>query len=442
MKISKLIWVSFALFVGLTSARAQDEKTMILKNGSELTGYSSLERPGESMTFTTSKAIVVLPKDTIMSIIDKSVKYSQLSEEWKRWADENNAYTGTGNNKTLSMSEIITKGGAVNNVRILEKGERIKYLQLSPGSYSIKWDQISAIKVEPRDRLLLSGLNKRYKLLSGMEYEGEYLEAIPNKTISLRTSTGVIEVFNSDDVVKDIVVKVNPDQSLFEQSGLLDIVSMKDGSMYTGIIFEKNYALVSEKAQDYLLIQLKGGSTMSLKLDDIVEYRKERNPEYNPLTDIELEDVEGAINRFITKCRKLKEVSNIFTIDSIASDINLELKNSMNITAEFRMEQDKAQQLKLLKVHNYKDKKNKKVTYHGFSYEDIIKRAVLPVSVTTSVNGISKVEFNLQNAQAGTYCIYDPIGNRVAIFNVTTDISKVATPNNKPQPYKPHRTIN
>ena len=123
MKISKLIWVSFALFVGLTSARAQDEKTMILKNGSELTGYSSLERPGESMTFTTSKAIVVLPKDTIMSIIDKSVKYSQLSEEWKRWADENNAYTGTGNNKTLSMSEIITKGGAVNNVRILEGRE-------------------------------------------------------------------------------------------------------------------------------------------------------------------------------------------------------------------------------------------------------------------------------------------------------------------------------
>ena len=49
----------------------------------------------------------------------------------------------------------------------------------------------------------------------------------------------------------------------------------------------------------------------------------------------------------------------------------------------------------------------------------MVKNAVLPKSVETSVNGISKLEYTLSNGSTGTYGVYDPLTNKIIIFKIS-----------------------
>lgn len=418
MKVIKALLFGFALIAGLATASAQDNLTVVLKDGTELTGFISRQRPGENFTFSTSKAVVLLPNKEVKSIVDNEVKLNALSPEWQKWAEDNDAFDGVGNNRTLLLSDIITNKGAINRVRVLEKGAKVRYLELSPSTYSLNWDTIEIVRAEKRPKLLLSGINRRYKLASGMEYEGQYVEEVPGETMSLLRDNGVIEVFNTEEVMKDNRFKINPNQTLLEQSDLIDIVQMKNGSSHRGVIFERNYSESDEITNDYLLIQLDNGRTMSLNLADVVEYRKEKNPSYKPVTDIELVDGKASINRNIGTLISTKEISSIITVDTDSLKISIPSSIPQSITAEFNMDNSKAQQLKLIRIRKYQDKKRKN-TYYGFTFEDMVKNAVLPKSVETSVNGISKLEYTLPNGGSGIYGVYDPLTNKIIIFKIS-----------------------
>lgn len=418
MKAIKTFLFGFVLIAGLATASAQDNLTVVLKDGTELTGFISRQRPGENFSFSTSKAVVLLPNKDVKSIVDNEIQIGSLSSEWKNWAEENDAFDGTGDKRTLLLSDIITNSGTVNRVRILEKGAKVRYLELSPNTYSLSWDTIEVVRAERRPKLLLSGVNRRYKLASGMEYEGQYIEEVPGETMSLLRDNGVIEVFNTEEVMKDYRIKINPNQTLLEQADLIDIVQMKNGANYRGIIFERNYSESGNISSDYLLIQLDNGTTMSLNLADIVEYRKEKNPSYKPLTDIELAENEAAVNRNIGLLVPAKEVSGVITVNVDSLNITIPSKVPQAITAEFNMDNTKAQQLKLVRVRRFQDKKAKN-SYHGFTFEDMVKSAILPKAVETSVNGISRLEYTLPNGGAGIYGIYNPLTNKVIIFKVS-----------------------
>ena len=416
MKVIKALLFGFVLITGSAKASAQDNLTVVLKDGTELTGFISSQRPGENFTFSTSKAVVMLPSKNVKSIVDNDVNISALSPEWQKWAEENEAYKNTDNNRTLLLSDIIADNGTISQVRILEKGAKVRYLELSTNIYPLSWDTIKVVKAEKRPKLLLSGINRRYKLASGMEYEGQYIEEVPGKTMSLLRDNGVIEVFNTEEVLKDNRIKINPNQSLLEQSDLIDIVQMKNGTNHKGVIFERNYSDSNDTKNDYLLIQLENGTTMSLNLAAIVEYRKEKNPNYVPVTDIELTEDEAAINRNIGTLIPTEEVSGIVTVNTDSLNITVP-SNTTNITAEFNMSYTKAQQLKLIRVRKYQDKKGKK-TYYGFTYEEMVKNAIIPQAVETSVNGVSKLKYTLPNSN-GVYGIYDSATNRIIIFRIS-----------------------
>lgn len=418
MKATKALLLGLAIFAGLSTASAQANLTVELKDGTELTGYISRQRPGEDFTFTTSKATVVIPVKEVKSIVDSNVKITSLSPEWKEWAEKNDAYEGADNYRTLLLSDIITTNGSINRVRILEKGAKVRYLELSPNTYSLNWDTIAVVRADKRPKLMLSGINRRYKLASGMEYEGQYIEEVPGQTMSLLRDNGVVEVFNTEEVMKDNRFKINPNQTLLEQADLLDIVQLKNGSTLRGVIFERNYSDSDEITSDYLLIQLENGATMSVNLADIVEYRKENNPQYRPLTDIDLKPDQAAINRNLASWAPTKETQGIVTVDIDSLNLNIPANNPLTIVAEFNMDNSKAQQLKLIKIRKYYDKKTKS-NYYGFTFEDMVKNAIMPKSIETSVNGISRIEYTLPVNATGIYGVYDPITNKVAIFKIS-----------------------
>lgn len=396
---------------------SQDNQKIILKNGSELVGYISRQCPGKNITLTTKSAVITMNTANVKSIVDNPIYVNNLSKEWKQWANENNALIGVNDNAYLVLSDIITLNGTISHVRILERGAKIKYLELMQNNYSLSWDTIAMIKVSPRPKLQLSGINRRYKLRSGMEYEGQYVEEVPGKTLSLYQDNGVTLVFNRDEVLKDYRYKINPNQTFFEQSDLIDIVQLKNGKLIKGIIFERNYSDADTISNDYLLIQDENGSIQNIKLTDVMEYRKEPNPIYKPLTDIFLNEGEFMINRNKINTQTTKEFKNIicFNIDSIKlilpkgnpqTDIIVESKFTNDIQSS---------QLKLVKVKEYYNKKEKEKIY-GLTYEDIVKNAIQPQMIETSINNITKIIFSVK--EKGIYSIYNSTKKEVILFRI------------------------
>lgn len=415
MKIKNLLLAAF--LCSFVSVSAQDNLRLFLKDGSELIGYISRQRPGENFTFTTNRAIISLNNDNVKSILDSNVKVKDLSKEWAQWAKENNAIINSGDNAYIVLSNIVTNNGSINGVRILEKGVRVKYLEIKSNAYTLSWDTIEVIKVDQRPQLQISGINRKYKLKSGMEYEGEYAGEIPGQTLSLYQNNGVIFVFNRDDVLKDNRYKINPNQGLFEQSDLLDIVQLQNGNLLKGIIIERNYSEVDTITSDYLLLQSENGNIQSIKLADILEYRKEPNPSYKPLTDVELSVGEYMINRNRVNTQKTKEVDNIVSMDIDSINTIIQTKDSTTeITIETKFA-DNAEiiQLKLVKIKKYNIKKEKS-SINGVSYEDIVKEAIQQKKIETSINNITKITYQIKGK--GVYALYNPANKNAIVFKV------------------------
>lgn len=426
MKTSKILLIGLAALLGAGHVVAQDNLSVVLKGGSLLTGYISRQCPGENLMFTTSRAEVALHKGDVKSIVDSEINVRSLSPEWVAWAEDNNVFVGSGDDRRLLLSDIITTTSTIHNVRVLERGAKVRYLELAPNTYSFGLDSIVVIRAEKRPKLMLSGVNRRYKLASGMEYEGQYVEEIPGQTMSLLRDNGIIEVFNTSEVLKDSRYKINPNQSLVEQSDLLDVVYLKNGNIYRGIIFERNYSEGSKiSTSDYLLIELENGSRQSVNLAEVAEYHKERNPAYNPLTDIELDEGQAAINRIVTAIRPTQEEEGAIKVDVEDINVTIPLSEAKSIVAEFAMGNTAAGQLKLIKIHQYRRTRRPKTTFHGFTYESLFNAEIKFAKIETSVNGISLLEYTLPRVEAGIYGVYNPDKKNIVLFRIgDSDSSK------------------
>lgn len=419
--MKKLFYVLMLLFpIGMYATITQK---MILKNGSELEGYISMQRPGRNIVFTTERAVIYMSGKAVKSIVDHEVNVAELTPSWKKWAEETDSYVGVGNNKMLVLSDIVTADGIISRVRILEKGAKIKYLELNENSYSLSWDTIAVIKADKRRNTALSGTNRVYRLASGVEYEGQYVEEVPGKTLSLYRDNGVIEVFNTADVVKYSKRKINPNQSLFEQDELLDVVLMKDGVTLKGIIIEQNYSDVSE-SDNYLLLQKEDGVTQSIRLKDVVEYKKEPNVKFNPQFDILLREGEVVVNRQLTNMLNYEEKGSFIVLES---DSCLATVKAGLITVETHladnMQKSTFEIVKIKKLNKTQKKQtifSKKTEgekeYYGFTFEDVVKNNIQAKSVQTSVNKTTKLEYNIANK--GLYAIYDAQRKRIIPFRV------------------------
>jgi hypothetical protein len=365
-----------------------------------------------------------MPSEKVKSFVDYEISIKDIPEQWKEWAEKNDAFTGLGSNRSLVLSDIITETGAINRVRVLEKGAKIKYVELTPNTYSLNWDTISVIKAERRPKTALSGINRIYELASGMKYEGQYAGEVPGKTLSVYLDNGVVEVLEASRIVGYSVSKINPKQSLPEQSEFLDILLLKGDSLrfngeslVKGIIIEQNYKNL-KNVDNYLLVQLENGSTQSVKLNEIAEFRKEVNAAYKPLYDVLMQEGEFVINRKETKTAAITEnKSGVFLPSDSCSTIIERKHPSTEVVIETRFaDEAQSRQLKVVKVNKYTGKRRPVV--YGFTFEDIVKKNILPAAIETSVNNITKLQYTISGE--GLFVIYDPVNKTAIPFLITT----------------------
>lgn len=407
--------IAFALgFAG--SAEAVIVQKIYLKNGSVLSGYIQKQEGNGNLTFHTDIAEICLKSKDATISNEKNYNIKDLGKAWIDWAEKNDEFEGVGDSRTLMLADVSSKNKSVSRVKILERGEVVKYLEMAPNTYRIAWKDVVSIKGEPRSKTSLSGINRIYQLKSGMEFEGQYAEE-NDSVLTLYLNNRVRQSFKINDVVKYTFRPINPNQDIFAQSPLLDIVKTKSGAETKGIIIEQNYT--SDKdSENYFLVQQQSGAIQSIKLSDIAETRKEENPKYDPKYDILLKEGDVVINRQEVALVNIKEQGDNIVFDSLSNKvvIDREANNNTRVTVEYRSANgSNLEAYQLVKVSKYTDKKGKE-SYYYFSYRDLVNATVRPASLETSVNHTTKAEYIVGGQ--GVFALYDAKSKKAIPFTI------------------------
>ena len=401
-----------------SAAEAVVVQKIFLKNGSVLSGYIQRQDNNDNLFFRSDNAIICLKSKDATISNEKNYNIRDLNKAWVDWAEKNDEFEGVGDNRTLLLADITSKAKSVTKVRILERGEVVKYLEMTPNTYQIPWKDVISIKGEKRSKTALSGINRIYQLKSGMEFEGQYAEE-NDSVITLYLNNGVRQSFKIDDMVKCTFRPINPNQDIFAQSELLDIVKTKNGTETKGIIIERNYTSTKE-SENYYLVQQQSGAIQSIKISDVLETRKEENPQYDPKFDILLKEGEVVINRQEVVLAKIKEDGDKIVFDSLNNKVVIakDPNNNTKVTVEYRNANGtNIETYQVVKVTKATEKRRREtISYYYFSYRDLVNATIRPVSLETSVNHTTKAEYIVGGE--GVFALYDAQSRKAYPFTI------------------------
>ena len=423
------------LFASLGVTNAVIVQKIELKNGSLLEGYIQLQDGSGNMIVHTDKAYIVV-NSANADVFDRQVKIGVLDEKWKEWADQNDAYSGKDDNRTLTLNEVTFKNNSQDtvkqksknlafesylinslrsaaNVKVLERGVTVKYLELSPNNYKVAWGDIKDIKADRREKTALSGINRIYELKNGKTFEGQYAGETEN-SLKLFMESGLVQSFNVDDVVKYTFRPINPDQDIFEQSKLIDVVKLYNSGVVRGVILEQNYSSKKD-SENLFLIQTATGTIQTIKVSDIAELRKEENAKYAPKSDLILNNGDVMINRQPTNFVHVTEEDDLLVLDSIGKMIlHQDASGKTSVTVEYRLDDSVVPEaFQLVKVT---ESKVKKQMVYTFSYKDLVNAVTHAKNIETSINKTTKAEYELY--RKGIFALYDSKKKRAIPFIV------------------------
>ena len=396
------------------SAEAVIVQKIYLKDGSVLSGYIQKQDDNGNLTIHSDVAEICLKSSQATISNEKNYTESELDKNWVAWAEKNEAFEGTGNQRTLYLADVTSKSKTVAKVKIIERGELVRYLEMSPDIYTIPWKDVLAIKGEKRCKTALSGINRIFQLKSGMEFEGQYAEET-DSLLTLYLNNGIRQSFKINDVIKYTFRPINPNQDIFAQSELLNIVKTKNGNETKGIIIEQNYTSAKD-SENYFLVQQPSGAIQSIKVSDILETRKEENPKFDPKFDVLLKEGEVLINRQEVVMTGITEKGENSVLDSLSEKVVIKKdpQNNTRVTVEYRNANGaNIEAYQVVKVNKIENKKEKKTMY-GVSYRDLVNSTIRPVSVETSVNHTTKAEYIVGGQ--GTFALYDAKNKKAIPF--------------------------
>lgn len=410
-----LLFVISALFA--SNANAIVVQKIHLKNGSVLYGFIERQDVNGQLNISTDNAIICAKSDSVTITREQMYSESELEEAWIEWATENDAFQIQNDVKKLALCDISIREGKnerhYTRVRIIEKGAITKFLEITPNKHICKWSDVDKVCADKRSKTELSGVNRTYQLKNGSAYSGEYAEET-DSTLSLYLNDGSVMTFKTNDVIKYTFSPINPNQSLFEQTSLVDVV--ESNSTIEGVIVEQSYTSHNDSV-NYIIVQQENGTRQEIKIADINSTSKKINPSFNPLTDILLKSGEVVINRNPVEFFDVTENGNYLLLEKFVADSlkkNMEFTFSDSVNAQLIVECNisnngsNVQQIKLVKMTPIQMKK--KMTFYGFSFKDLVSTVYSPSKVETSVNKTTKIVYQI-NA-SGYYALYDPISNK------------------------------
>jgi hypothetical protein len=290
----------------------------------------------------------------------------------------------------------------VPNVKLLERGVRHKYVELSPSSYRVSWNDVESITSERRPKTALSGIDRIYQTKNGQSYEGQYAGE-SSTTTSLFLPSGVKQALKKSEVVKYIFKPVNTNQTIFEQSRLLDVVSTVKNGSNTGVIIEQNYAS-NKDADNYILLQQESGTIQSIRISDIIEISKKQNPRYAPEYDVVVPADSMYINRIMSKVTTITSKKGVNTLQEFQP---VSLRHGSNnltyVTVEYKATM--GANVEAYRLVALTAQKKSKGTFYSFTDGDLANSTYRPISIKTTVNETTKAVYQINGT--GSFILYN-----------------------------------
>ena len=206
----------------------------------------------------------------------------------------------------------------------------------------------------------------------------------------------------------------NTNQTLFEQSVLLDEVKLKEGEILTGIIVENNY---EEDPNSITVIEKSVETPRIVRMSDIAEYRYLPNPDYVEVRDVDLNPGDILVNRKEAKQMVLSVEQGRFIIRPTMERVNLKHEGKdFDVCIEANFKEDKeTQDNYLIKTRKFaNDKKRADMVF--FTYKDMIESSVAPFENVTSMNNTTKISYKVK--EKGTYVFYNSATKKAVVIVV------------------------
>ncbi len=249
---------------------AGSHSTVILKNGSVINGDIIVQRPGKDLTIESEKAILIIKPEDIVSNRDRTVKYDDLSREWKRWVLENRTLKGDAYGRYAVMEDIKTTGYTFSGVMKKPEDGKISYTyyQVSSTTFNIKWNDIQEIKKDIHENEY--NLIDEVTTFNGKIYEGKIASQRPGKDLTIDTGKSQIQIKSK--FIKEIRKRKQKNAgSYFDQTDYVNVVCLSNGKEKEGLIILNHYG---NKAKDnFITLVSKNGTEEKIRFSDMSELR-------------------------------------------------------------------------------------------------------------------------------------------------------------------------
>lgn len=317
---------------------AQNLEQVHLKDGSVIEGYICEQIPGKSVKVQGCKATITVGADSLISSSESIIPVGSLSTEWKSWLMEQNVTPDA-----IKLSTLKFPNTEYKDVRILENGDIIKILSLSPKQYLLDWSDIEKTVKSKRSNGQFSGLNDIVTLKDGTRYEGQVIEQVPGKTVKITLPDERDVTVNASLIEHMKILPISEDISLIEQSPLLDRIFVK------GIEWPVEGLIVQRNMGKDLRVETLADKTISYPIQKITKYQKFINPKYRVLTEsplpkgqILLNDSER--NAWFTKLEEINGYNILGKYSSMVINLGEDIVLKGNI--------DPTTDIKLIKAYN------------------------------------------------------------------------------------------
>ena len=384
-----------------SGADATIVQQMILKDGTVLKGFIKQQDDANRLVFQADEAMVIAGGNAAISNM-REYTLKELGAAWTAWAVEHKAFVGEGDKRVLTLCDVSTNGSSFSKVCLLERGTVVKFYEIGLHEYIVNWSDVARIEADRRSPMQLTGINVTYTKRTGETVTGQYAGET-DSTISVYTQVYAKECLRLNDVVKYNYAPQNANQTIFEQSELLDVITTTNGSTWKGVVIENNY---NDDINDCTIISVKGGGNVSIKNSDIQNSSKEINPDYACVTDIVLKKDSVVVNRQAIQKVQVQNVGGAFVVLDMPQKgltIAKAKDGATSVVVEYNYGGSNNEVFKLARA--IKQENRKGVTW-------LINKDALLGSysshvgeIVTSVNGTTKAEY--QAMEEGLYMLFD-----------------------------------
>jgi len=369
----------------------------------------------ESVDSKSEKTTSVVKVDTIRKVVEK-IEYQTFS--------------------------IVDKLEDPSNVYLFKQGAYYSFVDVAMHEYTFDWSNVKRISRIARDPRLVSGLIDVIETKGGNVYRGIISEQVPGKMITINLLDGHKEIVIKSSEIKKLAKEgMNPEQSIIEQSPLIEKIVLATGGSETGIVTEQVYVTANNKDRTNLTILKEDGTSRLLTHANVIETRRFPNLHYKPVFDTNESKEAYQINSnwtfsfeetrlddgivYVSDRAKVTEINldelsprgtlcMSFNIDDDTEDIRIisssYFKKLEQKTTSEKVQEYMASVMGLTSVNstNFKTK--------GFSLESFLQNGVEPIKIKKKVY-LKYITFKVD--EIGEFIVYLPQTKQCVILKIT-----------------------